>query len=103
MSNLSFLAGKSALALIRDGGLDEAAVKVVAGAAGGPKWLALSHLDRAIFGEWFKDRNHPLFLIGSSIGAWRFAAVCRKSMKETIDSFEHAYLHQSYESDRPSR
>ena len=102
MSKLSFLAGESALALIRDGGLDAAAVKVVAGAAGGPKWLVLSHLDRAIFGEWFKDRVQPLYLVGSSIGAWRFAAVCRKNMRETIDCFEHEYLHQSYESDRPS-
>ena len=102
MANLTFLAGESALALIRDGGLDEASVKVVAGAAGGPKWLVLSHLDRAIFGEWFKDRAQPLFLLGSSIGAWRFAAVCRKNMRETIDSFEHEYLHQSYQSARPS-
>ena len=51
------LAGRKALPIIRDEGLDPDRVQVVAGAAGGPKWLVLYGLDRWLFGEYFKDRK----------------------------------------------
>ncbi|MEW5721994.1 MAG: patatin-like phospholipase family protein [Thermodesulfobacteriota bacterium] len=94
--NLVFLAGNRALSLIRDGGLGPDLVRVIAGAAGGPKWLVLSHLDRAVFGTWLTRRDEPLFLLGSSIGAWRFAAACRTNPLAAIEQFEHEYIHQSY-------
>ncbi|MCP4692267.1 MAG: patatin-like phospholipase family protein, partial [Desulfobacterales bacterium] len=97
-SNLTFRAGEKALAIIRDEGLSPDRVKVVAGAAGGPKWLVLSGLDRALFSTWFKNRTRPLFLIGSSIGAWRFAAASRENPGAAIDRFESAYIHQSFTS-----
>jgi len=59
---LVFLAGARALEKVRDGGLNSGDVKVVAGAAGGPKWLILGQLDRFLFGEWFQGRIDPLFL-----------------------------------------
>jgi hypothetical protein len=40
-SNIDIFAGKHALALVRDGGLHPDMVEVIAGAAGGPKWLIL--------------------------------------------------------------
>jgi hypothetical protein len=101
MENLTILAGKSAENMIRDGGLKAEAVRVVAGAAGGPKWLVLSRLDRAIFGEWFKYKTAPLFLIGSSIGAWRFSALAQHDLHDAIERFESGYLSQTY-SDRPT-
>ncbi len=97
-SNLTFRAGAKALAIIRDEGLRSERVKVVAGAAGGPKWLILSGLDRALFSTWFKNRTRSLFLMGSSIGAWRFAAVSRDNPGAAIDLFESAYIHQKYTS-----
>jgi len=96
--NLVFLAGKAAFSKIRDGGLHPDMVKVVTGAAGGPKGLVLHHLDRVLFSSWFGNRSHPLFLLGSSIGAWRFAAVSQKDPLTATERFKNAYLDQSYSS-----
>ena len=93
---LIFLAGERALERVRDGGLQPEDVKIVAGAAGGPKWLILAQLDRLLFGEWFQGRHEPLFLIGSSIGSWRFAAASRRDPIAALDHFESAYIHQAY-------
>lgn len=95
-NNLTVLAGKRALEILRDGGLKPEMVHVVAGAAGGPKWLALNGLDRAIFSSWLTGSDHPVFLIGSSIGAWRFAAIAQGMESGAYDRFERAYLDQRY-------
>jgi hypothetical protein len=95
-SHISLIAGTNALAIIRDEGLKPDRIRVVTGAAGGPKWLILGSLDRAIFGSFFKNRKKPLFLLGSSIGSWRFAAACRKDPLAAIDRFEASYLDQRY-------
>ena len=52
---------------------------VIPGAAGGPKALDLSGLDKAIFGDWLPRVEQERSLIGSSIGSWRFAAVASSS------------------------
>ncbi|HOT43668.1 MAG TPA: patatin-like phospholipase family protein [Spirochaetota bacterium] len=93
---LSFMAGPRALGIIRDEGLNPDRVSVMAGAAGGPKWLILGGMDRFLAGEFFRDRKKPLYLVGSSIGTWRFAAMAQKKPVEAIDAFEKAYLKQSY-------
>jgi hypothetical protein len=98
---LVFLAGERALERVRDNGLAPDDVKIVAGAAGGPKWLILKGLDRFLFGEWFQGRTAPLFLLGASIGSWRFAAVSRQDPIAALDRFEDAYIHQAYAA-RPS-
>jgi hypothetical protein len=94
--NLVFYAGRKAFEVIREEGLRPDRISVVAGAAGGPKWLVLRHLDRVLFSDWFKDRRLPLFLIGSSIGAWRFAGQCMADPKTSVSDFESAYIHQAY-------
>ncbi len=94
---LSFFAGKNALSIIRDGGLRPEQIKVMAGAAGGPKWLVLRGLDQVMFSSWFKGRTEPLFLIGSSIGSWRFAAVSRSNPLSAINNLQAAYTNQIYE------
>ena len=96
--NLVFLAGKKAFSKIREEGLRPEMIKVIAGAAGGPKWLVLNHLDRIIFSSWFKMRTKPLFLLGSSIGAWRFAAASQNNHQKAIDRFQAEYLGQHYSS-----
>lgn len=72
-SSISLWAGKNAFSRIKDAGIRPDDIKVVAGAAGGPKWLVLSHLDRAVFSSWLNFRRSPLFMIGSSIGttSWK--------------------------------
>jgi len=100
-ANLIFRAGTKALQKIKDNGLQADDVKVMAGAAGGSKWLILGHLDRYLFGSFFQSRQEPLYLIGSSSGAWRFAAASHTDPLAAIQRFEDAYINQSYE-DNPT-
>ena len=95
---LSFFAGDRARSVIQKYGLTPDRVKVIVGAAGGPKWLILGHMDRFLFSEWFKGRTDPLLLAGSSAGAWRFAAVTRNDPAQGIEKLAQAYIHQHYTS-----
>jgi len=95
-NSLIIKAGPKAFQLIRDEGLRPERIRVLAGAAGGPKWLVLYHLDRLLFPSFFKERTTPLHLIGSSIGAWRFAALSQPDPLEALDLFREAYIHQTY-------
>ncbi len=94
--NLVILAGEHAYRIIKDEGLNQERIKIMAGAAGGPKWLVLGGLDRAIITELFRGRKEPLQLIGSSIGSWRFAALAMKKPAAAIDRMEDAYTGQTY-------
>lgn len=100
MDSLVIKAGPVALQRIREQGLRPDLFSHVAGAAGGPKWLALSRLDRVVFGEWLAQPAQALQGIGSSIGAWRMTALAQPDPLAAIDRFEAAYLEQSY-SDKP--
>lgn len=95
-SSIALWAGEKAFSRIKQGKITPDEIRVVAGAAGGPKWLVLSHLDRALFSSWLNLRNSPLFMIGSSIGAWRMAAVSAKNPVEAIRCFQEAYLEQAF-------
>ncbi|MDM8515176.1 patatin-like phospholipase family protein [Desulfobacterales bacterium HSG16] len=95
--NLIFMAGKNAFAKIRENGLSPDDIAVMTGAAGGPKWLVMSNLDRFLFSSWFKDRKKPLYLIGSSSGSWRFASVSQADPLSAIDRFQYAYTRQQYD------
>ncbi|MCV5871309.1 hypothetical protein OFN61_39260, partial [Escherichia coli] len=66
-------AGPRAREHIRRHGLSPEDIRIVAGAAGGPKGLILGPLDEHIFGTWLAASAHPVHLIGASIGAWRMA------------------------------
>lgn len=101
MAALVLKAGPVALARIREQGLVPDLFSHVAGAAGGPKWLALNQLDRLLFGEWLASPARPLTGIGSSIGAWRLAALAQADPVAAINRFEAAYLAQSY-SEKPT-
>jgi predicted acylesterase/phospholipase RssA len=101
-NGLVLFAGKRALELIRDGGLSASSVKTILGAAGGPKWLVLVGLDRAIFFSWLSGHTGGVELVGSSIGAWRFAAVAQgRRAAGAHEALREAYTHQRYD-ERPS-
>ncbi|HPQ55158.1 MAG TPA: patatin-like phospholipase family protein [Spirochaetota bacterium] len=96
--NTVFRAGARAYAAIQEQGLSPDMVSVMAGAAGGPKWLMLSNFDRVLSKYLFGGRKDPVLLIGSSIGAWRFAALSRENPLAAIDTFEETYINQHYSS-----
>ena len=72
---LTIRAGRRALQRLQQKPLGPEDVHVIPGAAGGPKALGISGLDKAIFGDWLPQVAQERALIGSSIGSWRFAAI----------------------------
>jgi hypothetical protein len=96
---LAIYAGPKARNIIRDEGLRPERVQMLAGAAGGPKWLVLHGLDRHL-PAWFKHRKEPLFTLGASIGAWRF--LCAAIGGGALDRFRQDYIEQRYER-KPTR
>jgi hypothetical protein len=101
-SVLTIRAGKRALERLKSSGLDPADIEIVPGAAGGPKGLGLAGLDRTIFGEWLPSAPRVRHLVGSSIGAWRFAAACTRDPVRSLGEFARLYIEQCYPA-RPSR
>ncbi|NCF25201.1 MAG: patatin-like phospholipase family protein [Gammaproteobacteria bacterium] len=99
---LSFRAGPGALRTIRQHGFSPELVGTMAGASGGAKWLVLSKLDRVAADTLIPRLHEPVYLIGSSIGAWRFACYAQDRPLEAIERFEEAYLGQTY-SEEPDR
>lgn len=94
--NISILAGSKAINIIRDEGLKPSRVKVLAGASGSAKFLVLTGIDRMLM-SLFKERTDPLYLIGTSIGAFRMAAFCRKDPLAAIEALEKEYIIQQYD------
>ncbi|GIX25204.1 MAG: hypothetical protein KatS3mg122_2435 [Caldimonas sp.] len=97
MKSLRLYAGPAARRHIERHGLSPQAVKVVAGAAGGPKGLILNHLDRHIFGRWLTRSDQTVHLVGASIGAWRMATGMLEQAETSFARLAHDYIHQRYE------
>lgn len=97
--NLRFRAGKEAFDSVRREGFAPERIGTIAGASGGAKWLVLSQLDRVILDRILPRLRAPVHLLGSSIGAWRFACYAQNDPLAAIDRFENAYIEQSYSDD----
>jgi len=97
---LLFKAGPAAYQDIRKRGFSEQRIGTIAGASGGAKWLVLSQLDKLILERVVPKLAGPVHLIGSSIGAWRFACYGQAEPIAAIERFEQAYVEQSY-SEKP--
>jgi hypothetical protein len=98
---LLFKAGPGAFQDIRNRGFSAERIGTIAGASGGAKWLVLSQLDRVIIERILPKLAGPVHLVGSSIGAWRFACYGQSSPLDALNRFEEAYLEQTY-SARPN-
>lgn len=98
---LRFRAGPGAYHEIRQRGFAEERIGTIAGASGGAKWLVLSQLDRVITERVLPKLAGPVHLLGSSIGAWRFACYAQSAPLAALERFEAAYVEQRY-SARPT-
>jgi hypothetical protein len=94
---LQVLAGPRALQHLRERGLAPGDVRVIPGAAGGPKGLVLNPLDRFLFGHWLAGSEQTLHLLGASIGAWRLACACLPDADEALAQLADDYISQHYE------
>ncbi len=66
------------------------------GASGGPKWFVLYGLDRFLFGEFFKNRQSVLNLVGSSAGAFRAACFAQRTPLPALDILTDRYINTVY-------
>lgn len=89
-------AGSEAYQQIQENGLKQQDVGMLLGASGGPKWFVLQGIDQFLFGEFFKDRKHPLDLLGTSAGAWRFASLGQPDSVAASNLFAELYSSQTY-------
>ncbi len=100
-SALTIYAGTSAFHEIKKHGISPEQIKVLAGAAGGPKWFTLYGLDQYLFGEFFPQKQDVLETIGASAGAWRMACLAQADPVSAIDRLAKHYSEECY-SDNPS-
>ncbi|MFV8781742.1 hypothetical protein ACNKU7_04905 [Microbulbifer sp. SA54] len=96
------LAGANAARRVREEGLHQGQVSTLVGASGGPKWLAISQLDRVLISEFFRDRTAPIVTLGSSIGSFRNMCYATANPMEALERLEYGYINQSYATDRPT-
>ena len=90
-------AGPRAAARLRERGLRAQDVRVLPGAAGGPKGLVLNPLDRFIFGHWLEAAPQVVHLVGASIGAWRMACACLPDAEAALAQLAEDYVTQRYD------
>ncbi|SDJ54066.1 hypothetical protein [Microbulbifer yueqingensis] len=96
------LAGAAAARQVRAEGLRQEQISTLVGASGGPKWLVISQLDRVLMGEFFRDRQHPIATVGSSIGSFRNMCYAMDRPLEALEALEYGYIHQAYDSGKPT-
>ena len=97
MKALQILAGPRAAAVLRERGLRPEDVRLVPGAAGGPKGLVLNQLDQFLFGTWLAAASQVVHLVGASIGAWRMACACLPDAQSALAQLAEDYVTQSYD------
>lgn len=93
---LQWCIGSKAREQIERDGFHVDDIDLLVGASGGPKWLILEGLDRALFGTFLVNRSRPLPTLSSSIGSWRFACLGQADPMAALERFKEAYLAQSY-------
>lgn len=92
MNRLRIKAGKNAYQIIQDGGFDFNKVTAYFGAAVGPRWLVASGFDLALLEQNLLGSRRAVHLIGSSAGAWRFAAWLQPQAPEAYRKLISAYI-----------
>lgn len=103
MSRLRIKAGKKAYEIIKSGGFDFDAVSAYFGAAVGPRWLLASGFDQTLLSQNLLGRKKAMHLIGSSAGAWRFAAWLQPQAVDAYRKFLSAYIDVGFtRSDTPA-
>lgn len=93
---LRIYAGKTALNKIQNQGFHQGMFSSFLGASGGPKWFTTFGLDKFLFGEFFKERNDELNIVGSSAGAFRAACFAQKDPVAAIERLAYKYARVVY-------
>ena len=94
--NIRIRAGKRAYDLIRAGGFSLDRIATYFGPAGGPRWLVASGFDLTLLREGLLGRRQPVWLVGASAGAWRFAAWLQPEAEKSYRALMEAYIGATY-------
>ncbi len=96
MERLRVRAGRLAYEQIQDGGFCLDRIGAYFGPAGGPRWLVASGFDLTLLQEGLLGRALPVWLVGSSAGAWRFAAWLQPEAVKSYLALREAYIAATY-------
>lgn len=91
------LVGGEARRQLESSGCSPDSFRLLLAASGGPRWLGLVGIDRALVRFLRQRRSGRLPLLGASSGAWRVAAMACDDDGATYDELEEAYIGQRYE------
>jgi len=97
MSQLRIKAGKRAYELIQDGGFNFDLVSSYFGPAAGPRWLISSGFDLTLLQSGVLGNTRAVHLIGSSAGAWRFAAWLQPAAVTCYQKLLNGYINTVYD------
>ncbi len=96
MNLIRIKAGKRAYKIIKDGGFKFDSVSTYFGPAVGPRWLIASGFDLTLLKGGFLGRSKAVHLVGSSAGAWRFAAWLQPEAPQCYRKLLEAYINVRY-------
>jgi hypothetical protein len=96
MNRIRIKAGKRAYKIIKDGGFKFDSVSTYFGPAVGPRWLLASGFDLTLLKGGFLSRSKAVNLVGSSAGAWRFAAWLQPEALQCYHKLLEAYINVRY-------
>jgi hypothetical protein len=96
MNKLRIKAGKNIYQIIKDGGFNFNSVSTYVGPAVGPRWLVASGFDLTLLKGGLLGRSQPVQLIGSSAGAFRFAAWLQPEALKSYNKLLDAYINVIY-------
>lgn len=94
--HLCVRAGKRAYEMIRSGGFSLDRIATYFGPAGGPRWLIASGFDQTLIREGALGKRQPVWLVGASAGAWRFAAWLQPEAEQSYRALIDAYISATY-------
>ncbi|MGD0279433.1 MAG: hypothetical protein ABSC11_09010 [Smithella sp.] len=96
MNRIRIKAGSKIYQIIKDGGFNFDSVSTYFGPAVGPRWLIASGFDLTLLKGGFLGRSNAVHLIGSSAGAFRFAAWLQPEAIESYNKLLNAYINVKY-------
>ncbi|OIP90731.1 MAG: hypothetical protein AUK24_03965 [Syntrophaceae bacterium CG2_30_49_12] len=103
MDGIHIKAGKRVYRIIQDGGFHLDHVTTYVGPAVGPRWLIASGFDLTLLQNDVLGRKKPVLLVGSSSGAWRFAAWLQPEPEKSYRALLEAYIALTFKrKDKPA-
>ncbi|HLA28761.1 MAG TPA: hypothetical protein VJZ49_12800, partial [Syntrophales bacterium] len=104
MNNIRIKAGKDIYGIIKDNGFSLEMITAYFAPASGPRWLVASGFDLTLLDKGLLGKNKPLLLVGSSAGAFRFAAWLQPEAADSYRKLMEAYISMPFRrKDTPAR